>query len=152
MYILKSLSTAEKLKIRKAVEKELERYQLYKTTAFFNRETNITSSYEPRYHGPTNHTSDQTGNAAVHNADEQDKRAALCERMEKAIERLPEKERLLIEKRYTDNESQYTTNYQIYCFEFDPPISEVTFNTIRNRAILKLALILGIDCGVDLQL
>lgn len=141
---LKSLSAAKKKKIRKAVEGELERYRIYKTTAFVRREVQNTPSYEPRYHGPTNKRSDQTAKAAIFNVEEERKREVLCNLIDTALERLPEKERFLIEHRYTGKDSEYMTDWKLYSFIFDPPISEPTFTKIRNRAMIKLALALGI--------
>lgn len=150
MDILKALSTAQKRSIKKAVEKQLSLYRFYKTTVFIGREASITASYDPRFHGQTNTTSDQTASAAIHNADEQQRRAAFCERMELAIERLPSMEKFLIQGRYTSSDSQYMSDMKMYSFEFDPPISHVTFNKIRISAMVKLALFMDIDCGVDL--
>lgn len=151
MELLKSLSTAEKKKIRKAVEKELERYRFYKATAFIERETNIISSYDPRYHGPTNVTNDQTAVAAIHNVDELQKRKEFCKRIETAINQISERKRFLITEKYLSKECDYVTDYMIYGFKFDPPISEKTFTVIRNRAMLKLSLLLGIDCGFTIN-
>lgn len=150
MELLKSLSTAEKKTIRKAVERELERYRIYKTTTF-RREVRNTPSYEPRYHGPTNKTTDQTAKVAIYNVDEERKRTEFCEWMEFAINRLPEKERFLIQERYTNKESEYMTDVKMYSFIFDPPMSERTYMTIKNRAMLKIAMMLQLDCGVDLS-
>lgn len=150
MNLLKSLTTAEKKKIKQAVEAELEKYQLLITTEFYDREARITTSPEPRYHGPTNQTSDQTAAASVYNVDKKQERSAFCERVEQAINQLPEKERFLIEKRYTSLDSQYMTDMRMYCFEFDPPMSAPTYDTIRISAMLKIALSLRLDCVLHL--
>ncbi|MBP3953619.1 hypothetical protein [Bacillus suaedae] len=73
------------------------------------------------------------------------------EKVERAIEKLPEKERFLIKERYTHPDSEYTTDQQVYSFKFSPVISAAHYNTIRSRAMVKLALALGIDCGFDLN-
>ncbi|WP_084692375.1 ArpU family phage packaging/lysis transcriptional regulator [Parafrankia elaeagni] len=144
MELLKSLSAAEKKKIRKAVEGELERYRIYKTTALVRREVQSTPSYEPRYHGPTNKRSDQTARAAIFNVEEERKREGFCNLIDQAVGSLPEKERFLIEQRYIGKDSEYISDCKLYSFIFDPPISEPTYSKIRNRAIIKLALSLGI--------
>lgn len=149
MDLLKKLSRAEKKLIKEAVEAELERYRIYKTTAFVRREASITASAEPRYHGPTNQTSDQTASVAVYNVDEQRRRMAFCEAVEEAVTRLPEKERLLVKERYLNLESDYVSDLWMYTFIFDPSISEGTYVKIRDRAMLKLALILDVECKVD---
>ncbi len=149
MDLLKKLSRAEKKLIKEAVEAELERYRIYKTTAFVRREANVTSSPEPRYHGPTNETSDQTGSIAAYNVDELRRREAFCIAVEEATSRLPEKEAFLVKERYLNLESDYVTDLGMYTFKFDPPISEGTYVKIRDRSMLKLALILRVKCGVD---
>lgn len=143
-----TLPAAMRKVIRRKVEAELEKYRLYKYLAFEEREARITPNYEPRYHGPTNQTSDQTGDIAAHNVDELAKRRAFCERIERAVDRLPEKERFLIRARYMVNDAQYVTDYSVYQFSFDPPISENTYAKLRDRAMLKLAFQFGmIDEG-----
>lgn len=149
MKLLKSLSTTEKMKIRKAVEVELEKYRFCKSF-FVEKEVSITTSYDPRYHGQTNTTTDQTASAAIHNVDDQRKRTAFCKRIDHAVNRLPEKERFLITERYMSAESDYISDMMMYCFKFNPPISHPTYGKIKDRAMYKLVLILGIDCGVDL--
>ncbi|RDU35475.1 transcriptional regulator [Neobacillus piezotolerans] len=151
MSLLKSLTTAEKKKIQKAVEKELERYRIYSTTAFFKREANLTTSYVPRYHGSTNQTGDSTAAAAIHNADAERKRIEHCQRIDEAVNRLPEMERKLIQERYMDKDSDYMTDLKYYSFVMDPPVSQSKFNCIRQSAMIKLALMLGIDAGVDIS-
>jgi ArpU family phage transcriptional regulator len=126
------------------VEEHLETYRLYKYLVFEEREASIIASSEVRYHGPTNETGDQTGNIAIYNADQQRYRKAYCERVERAVRFLPKKERFLIEERYMSEESEYLTDYQVYCFKFQPPISHVTYGKIRWKAFYRLALNLNI--------
>lgn len=127
-----------------AVESALERFRLFKYLTFEEREASITASTEPRYHGPTNQTSDQTGDIAIHNADLQQQRKSYCERIERAVNRLPKMEKFLIEIRYMTEDSDYLTDYKVYCFKFQPPISERTYAKIRWKAFYKLALNLNI--------
>lgn len=143
MDLLNSLSAIEKKKIRNAVEGQLEKYRICKSI-FFEREVSITPSYETRYHGPTNQTSDQTASAAIYNVDEQQKRIDFCERIEQAVNRLPSIERFLITERYMSNDSDYISDLKMYSFLFNPPISQVTYAKIRDRAMFKLALLLRI--------
>lgn len=74
------------------------------------------------------------------------------QKIETAINRLPEKEKFLITQRYLHPESEYMQEYQVYELLFDPPISHVTYSVIRNRAMIKLALFLRLDTGVDLKI
>ncbi|WP_306009359.1 ArpU family phage packaging/lysis transcriptional regulator [Bacillus sp. MMSF_3328] len=126
------------------VEEYLETYRIYKYLMFEEREASITVSSEVRYHGPTNETGDQTGNIAIYNADQQRYRKDYCERVERAVRFLPSKERFLIEERYMSEESEYLTDYQVYCFKFQPPISAMTYSKIRWKAFYRLALNLNI--------
>ncbi|OCA84450.1 transcriptional regulator [Bacillus sp. FJAT-27225] len=127
-----------------AVESALEKYRLFKYLTLEEREASITASSEVRYHGPTNHTSDQTGDIAVHNASLQMQRKSYCERIERAVSRLPKMEKFLIEERYMSEDSEYITDYKVYCFVFQPPISAPTYNKIRWKAFYRLALNLNI--------
>jgi ArpU family phage transcriptional regulator len=129
---------------QKAVEAALERYRLYKYLTFEEREASITSSPEPRYHGPTNKTGDQTADVAIYNVDEQERRRQYCERIERAVKRLPRMERFLIEERYMCSDAEYLTDYNVYMQKFQPPISENTYAKIRWRAFYKIALSLNI--------
>lgn len=144
MEIVDSMPTANKKAIKKAVEAALEKYRIYKYLTFEEREASITASYEERFHGPTNQTSDQTANIAIHNVDAQAARKAYCERIERVVKRLPEKEMFLIQKRYLTEDSQYITDYHVFCFEFDPPISAVTYAKIRDSAFMKLHMVLNL--------
>lgn len=129
---------------QKAVEAALERYRLYKFLVPDEREANITASYELREGGRSNVTSDQTASIAIHNIDEQERRRQFCERIERAVNRLPRMERFLITERYLVADAQYLTDYNVYTQQFQPPISETTYAKIRWRAFYKLALSLNI--------
>ncbi|WP_019536571.1 ArpU family phage packaging/lysis transcriptional regulator [Paenibacillus ginsengihumi] len=124
---------------QKAIEAALERYRLYKYLTLEEREATITASYELREGGRSNRTSDQTAEVAIYNVDSQDHRRRYCERIEKAVARLPRMERFLIEKRYMCEDAQYITDYHVYCFEFQPPVNKDTYAKIRWRAFYKLA-------------
>ncbi|CAM3879201.1 ArpU family phage packaging/lysis transcriptional regulator [Cohnella lubricantis] len=129
---------------QKAVEAALERYRLYKYLTFDEREASITASYELREGGRTNVTPDQTASIALHNVDEQERRRAYCERIERAVSRLPRMERFLITERYLASDAQYLTDYNVYTQQFQPPISEGYYSKIRWRAFYKLALSLNL--------
>lgn len=127
-----------------AVEAALDKYRLFKFLTFEDREASTTASAEVRYHGPTNQTSDQTSDIAIYNADQQKYRREYCERMERAVNRLPKMEKFLIEERYMSEDADYITDYNTYCFKFQPSISEGTYTKIRWKAFYKLALNLNI--------
>ena len=129
---------------KQKVEEHLEKYRLFKYLTFEEREASITASSEERFHGPTNQTSDQTGSIAIHNVDEQEKRKYFCLRTERAVKHLPPMERFLIEARYMSDDSDYLTDYNVYCHKFQPPISAMTYDKIRWKAFYRLALNLNI--------
>lgn len=129
---------------QQAVEEKLEMYRLFKYLSFEEREASITASSEVRYHGPTNQTSDQTADIAIYNSDQQKMRLDFCNRVERAVSRLPKMERYLIEERYMSMDAEYITDHNVYCFKFQPPISAVTYGKIRWKAFYRLALNLNI--------
>jgi len=126
------------------VEEELEKYRLCKYLSFEEREASITASTEIRYHGPTNQTGDQTGSIAIYNVDQDKFRKDFCQRVERAVNRLPKMERFLIEERYMSVDSEYITDFNVYAFKFQPPISHVTYGKIRWKAFYRLALNLNV--------
>ena len=126
------------------VEEYLERYRLFKYLTYEEREASATSHMDDIGGGRSNLTGDQTGSIAIYNVDEQQYRKNFCERMERAVRRLPKMERFLIEERYMVEDSEYITDYKVYCFKFQPAISAVTYDKIRWKAFYKLALNLNI--------
>jgi ArpU family phage transcriptional regulator len=138
---------------RKATQEKVEehfgRYRVCKYLTFEKREASTTASSDPRYHGPTNITSDQTSSIAIYNVDEQEKRKSFCEWTERAVKRLPPMERFLIEVRYMSEDAEYLTDFNVYFHKFQPAISEKTYSKIRWRAFYKLALDLNIAVVKD---
>lgn len=126
------------------VERELEMYRLFKYLTFDEREASTTSHMDDIGGGKSNLTSDQTGTIAIYNVDEQNRRRKYCERVERAVRRLPPMERFLIETRYIADDAEYLTDMKVYCFKFQPPISATTYDKIRWKAFYKLALDLNI--------
>ncbi|MDF2792140.1 MAG: transcriptional regulator, partial [Neobacillus sp.] len=53
-------------------------------------------------------------------------------------------ERFLIEARYMAEDSEYITDFNVYCHKFKPQISHVTYDKIRWKAFYRLALNLNI--------
>ncbi|MEH7157528.1 ArpU family phage packaging/lysis transcriptional regulator [Neobacillus drentensis] len=129
---------------KQKVEEHLRKYRMYKYLTFEERESSTTSSSTPRYHGPTNQTSDQTGTIAIYNVDEQARMKHFCERTERAVKYLPPRERYLIEQRYMAEDSEYITDLTVYYHRFQPPVSHVTYGKIRWKAFYRLALNLNI--------
>lgn len=125
-----------------AVEDALEKYRFFKTITFEVREAKTTASYQERLHGPTHVTSDQTSSIALYNVDEPERRKQYCERIEQIIERLPQREMLLMSQLIKKDR---VYNYVVYNQIFDPPISEYTFYKIKWEATKKLAYALNIQ-------
>nr|WP_172423855.1 ArpU family phage packaging/lysis transcriptional regulator [Paenibacillus larvae] len=137
------LPELDRKKTQEAVEATLEKYRMYKAIMFEEKTPSITASYQERFHGPTNVTSDSTADVALYNVDTPARRKAFIEHIERAVSRLHPKERLLIEARYMKDD--YVYDYYVYNQVFNPPISHVTYNRIRWKAFYKLALILNIQ-------
>ncbi|MCJ8014373.1 transcriptional regulator [Paenibacillus sp. KQZ6P-2] len=132
------LPELDRRKTQTAVEALLEKYRIYKTIIFEEREASITASYTERFHGPTNVTSDQTAKIAVHNVDVPAARRAYCEMIESIVERLGEREQLIIRERYMKQDDVF--DYKIYNYILDPPVSKDTYTKIRTKAFYKMAL------------
>ncbi|TVX88356.1 ArpU family phage packaging/lysis transcriptional regulator [Paenibacillus agilis] len=141
------LPDLDKEATRRNVEAVLEKYRMYKQIGYEVKETRLTSTYTVRSHGPTNRVTDQTGDIAADNVDIPEKMRTYCERVEKAAQRLPEKERQIITERYLKEDGVY--DYQVYSFTFDPPLSEYSYYKLKWKAISKLAISLNVQVFVD---
>ncbi|SNZ14509.1 phage transcriptional regulator, ArpU family [Terribacillus aidingensis] len=129
---------------QREVEAALERYRIYNYLTYEEKEATTTASYDDVGGGRANTISDQTGNIATQNVDEVAKRKKYCERVIRSVNKMPKMERFLIEKRYLSREADYITDAKVYSFEFQPPISHVTYGKLRWKAFYKLALDLNI--------
>ncbi|MGG0387823.1 ArpU family phage packaging/lysis transcriptional regulator [Priestia megaterium] len=138
------LSEIDKKKTQKAVEDAFEKYRLFKYLSFEEREASTIASPNIRYHALTNQRMDQTGSIAIYNVDQERMRKDFCLHVEKAVRGLPKMERFLIEERYMSVETEYLTDYNVYNFKFQPPISEKTYSKIRWKAFYKIALHLNL--------
>lgn len=137
------LPELDRKKTRAAVEAALEKYRIFKSIAFEEREAQTTAAWSDTPKGFTGMTSDQTSNIASHNVDVPAARRAFCERIERAVSKLPRRERLLISERYLNTYCDF--DYVVYNQVFDPPISETTYYTLKWKAFYKLALNLNIQ-------
>ncbi|AOZ91581.1 ArpU family phage packaging/lysis transcriptional regulator [Paenibacillus crassostreae] len=138
------LPEIDRKRTQAAVEAAMEKYRMFKFLSFEEREAGITAGYNERFHGPTNETSDQTASIAIYNVDNVTYRKEYCERVERVVKRMPRLERFLIEERYMTTEHDYITDQHVYCFVFQPPISEGKYSKIRWKAFYKLALDLNL--------
>lgn len=136
------LPELDRRRTQQAVESALEKYRIFKTITFDEREANTTAGYSDMPRSYTGTTTDQTASIAIHNVDVPAQRRAYCERIERAVRRLHPKERLLIEERYMKED--YVYDFAVYNQKFNPPISKGTYIKIRWKAFYKLALTLDI--------
>lgn len=134
---------------QRAVESALEKYRIYRYLTYEDTETSVTASFDDIGGGNSNLPGNPTESAAIKNVDDQRYRRKYCFSIERAVSRLPKIERFLIETRYLSSDSEYITDYNVYCFEFNPPISAVTYATIRWKAFYKIALSLNIAVVKD---
>lgn len=79
-----------------------------------------------------------------------DEQQQIIQRIERAVNNLPNQERELISVRYMQLDSDYITDYEVYNYLLETPISPVTYALIRDRAVMKLALSLNIEGGVEI--
>lgn len=135
------LPEIDRVQTQANVEAALGKYRIYKYLVFEEREASSTAAYDdsPRS-SPTNVTSDQTAKIAIYNVDTNAYRKDYCDRVERAVKRMPAQERLLIEERYMTNEHDYITDQNVYNHKFSPAISAGTYAKIRWKAFYKLAL------------
>lgn len=143
------LPELDRKKTQAAVEAALDKYRIFKMVTFEEREAGTTAGYSERFHGPTNVTSDQTAQIAIYNVDTPAMRLAYCEKIERAVARLAQREKLLITERYMKED--YVFDYVVFNQIFDPPISESKYYKLKWRAFYKLALILNIQVVKELE-
>lgn len=125
---------------KKAVERVLEKYRIYKLQVSLDRLPTITADYSFIPRGYTGTTSDSTADAAIANVDYERERIQFLNQIHGAINRLSKYERkILIENYLTDN-SKY--DYEIY---LKLNLSERTYYRIKKKALIKLAFILKIE-------
>lgn len=137
------LPELDRKKTQQAVEKALADYRMFKYWILDDDvEPSIIANYEVSEGGRSNKISDQTSSIAIHNADQAEKRRKYCERIERAVARLPRMERRLIEERYMTRDSEYITDLHVYNFILE--ISPATYAKIRWKAFYRLALNLNL--------
>lgn len=125
---------------RKRVEEALETARVYKQIGSVRRESTLTMSYEPRYHGDTKAVGKPTEEVAVWNVDMEKRIQEITERVEKAVSRLGYREREIIQKRYLEDED--AADYLVYT---ELGMSERQYYRIKARAFYKLAFMLRLE-------
>ncbi|MED0676595.1 ArpU family phage packaging/lysis transcriptional regulator [Aneurinibacillus thermoaerophilus] len=115
---------------QRRVEEALKTARIYRQIGFVCREIEMTPAYEARYHGATNKTSDQVAEFATWNVDEEERVRRLTVRVERAVKRLPKRQRQIIEKRYLEDEDVFD---YIVCTELG--MSESTYGRQKAKAV-----------------
>lgn len=124
-----------------AVKDYLTKAREYKITEFIPLEVSTTASYSDTPRGYTGTTSDQTANIAIYNIDEQERRKKHVERAERAINRLPRRQQVIIQAKYMDPDSEEKWDYEI---ADDIGYSYRHYKRIKSIAIYRLATSLGL--------
>ncbi|WCK53855.1 ArpU family transcriptional regulator [Aneurinibacillus sp. Ricciae_BoGa-3] len=127
---------------QRRVEEALDTARIYRRIGFVRREIKSTPSYDPRYHGPTNLTSDSVGDNASWNVDAEERIKELTERVERAVNKLPKRQREIIKLRYLNDDVEGNYDY-IVCMELE--ISERTYGREKSRAVYTLAFMLKLE-------
>lgn len=125
---------------RRRVEQELERARIYKTVGFVRRETQQTPSYEPRYHGATNTTSNQIENVAIFNVDTEARLKQAYDRVNAALRGLSRMEKDIINMRYLEEEE--AVDFNVYN---ELALSERSYYRRKSRALYKLAFAMRLE-------
>jgi ArpU family phage transcriptional regulator len=132
---------------RARVEEALETARIYKHFGFVRREVRTTPNYEPRYHGSTNKMNKPTEDVVVWNVDTEERMKETYEAVERAVKRLPAKQREIISKKYLDEpEEVYDFNV---CQEVH--LSERTYRRVKTKAIFNLAFALRLEVWEETQ-
>ena len=124
---------------KKAVERVLEKYRIYKLQVSLNRLPTITADYSFMPRSYTGTTSDSTADAAIANIDYERERIQFLNRIHTAVNRLTPRERAIIIQAYLLDEPMY--DYEIYT---ELNVSERHFYRMKSNMLYKLGHILSI--------
>src|SRR5690625_2836338 len=124
--------------MKETIERIFKQYRKHKYYTLFMSDYNInvTSKIDEVGGGRSNQTSNPTADTAIKLADKKQEALEFVERVEKAVEQLPDIERDLIKYRYMTRDYNYISDYTIY--EVKIPMSPNTYRKIRERASEKL--------------
>lgn len=131
---------------RQRVEQYLKTARIYRQIGLVRREMKVTTSPEPRYHGPTNVAGKPVEETAIWNVNTEERMKEITERVQKAVGRLGKLERQIIEKRYLEDEDVY--DYNVYS---ELHLSERKYYRLKSKAIYKLAFMLRLEAFVEPQ-
>ena len=132
---------------RQRVEEALETARIYKHFGSVRREIRVVPSYELRAHGETNKVSKPAEDVAVWNADTEERMKTTFEAVERAVNRLPAKQREIIRKKYLEEPEE------IYDFNVcqEVHLSERTYRRVKTKAIFNLAFALRLEVWEEPQ-
>src|SRR5690625_5041049 len=124
--------------MKETIERIFKQYRKHKYYTLFMSDynINITSKIDDVGGGRSNQTANPTADTAIKLADKKQEALDFVERVEKAVEQLPEIERDLIKYRYMTRNYNYISDYTVY--ETKLCISKPTYVKIRNRAFESL--------------
>lgn len=135
------LSEFDRKETKRRVEEALETARVYKIVGPVRREVHTTHSYEPRFHtGKTNKISKTVEEVGIWNVSNEERMQRIAEDVDRAVNRLPKREKVIIQKCYLEYEKE--PGYVIYG---ELNMSESTFMRIKSRAIYLLALMLRLE-------
>ncbi|MCT2535698.1 ArpU family transcriptional regulator [Aquibacillus koreensis] len=125
---------------RNAVEKLLERYNMYLLMDPIDMQPKITTSFTITPPTFTNQFHSKTENLVVNKIDKEKERHDFISKIQKAVNRLAYNERSVIIKRYMEPVNIY--DYEVYN---DLGFSERKYYRLKGRAFYKLAFILRVE-------
>lgn len=134
------LPKIDRKETQRRVEEALETARIYSQIGFVRREIGSTPSYEPRFHGQTNKTSDPAAECAIWNANEEERIRMLTDRVEQALNRLSPTQREIIRRRYLEHEDALD-----YIISGEMGLSKRTYEREKARAFYLLALMLRLE-------
>src|SRR5690625_3732108 len=128
--------------LKTKIEYIFKQYRKHKYYTLFMSDVNvsITSHIDEIGGGKSNQTSDQTANAAVKLADKKLEAREYVDKVEQAVEQLPDIEKRIIQLRYMCKDYDYISDYTIY--DVRMPMSDKTYRKLRDEAFKKLYLML----------
>lgn len=137
---LPKLSDLDGRKTQLKIEALFQEFHYYRLVGFDEREAKLTAGYSdmPGSGG----ISDQTSSIAVHNTVTIEQRRRFCDRLVQAVDRLPKREREIINLRYMSDDYAYVKDVDVRDKLMNPAMPRETYVRYRFRAFYSLALIL----------
>ena len=124
--------------MKQTIERIFSTYRKHKYYTLFMSDynINITSKLDEVGGGRSNNISDSTADTAIKLADKKQEAIEFVEKVERAVNQLPDIEQDLIRHRYMTRDYNYISDYTVY--ETKLFISKPTYIKVRDRAFKKL--------------